>query len=242
MTLNYPDDSLQNAIEPDAWWIEDEDSPYRRGRLVRSFLPHTDQNPFEVVPAGRREPTLHNQAHLVIKPIDIRSVHRYPNLPVAGVGLKKGEILTAYRAKKRPAVIVSSGGRKVTNALTREKPKWQTAPTLLVAPSYGVDEGAKRSGFNPAFVERVRRCEYPQFIWEMLPLSSSTSESLIRLDHIQPVGRSEDSVVITKFCLSESALTYLDSWIEWLITGNLDPESDFGFFKEELLKIDYKYQ
>jgi hypothetical protein len=71
---------------------------------------------------------------------------------------------------------------KVDRQLTSGKPKWQTAPPVLVAPYYGVDEGGKRAGFKSEFVSRIRRCDYPQFMWDKLPIRGNTIESILRLD------------------------------------------------------------
>ena len=59
--------------------------------------------------------------------------------------------------------------------------KYQTAQTVLVAPYYGITGGTKRGGFNPEFVDRVRRAEYPEYVWDRLPIGGSTDESLLML-------------------------------------------------------------
>ena len=71
-------------------------------------------------------------------------------------------------------------------------------------------------------VERIRRCEYPQFMWDSLPLQSSTAtESILRLDHIQPIGRIATAYDWTPHCLSDDAMKVLDEWTSWLMTGSL---------------------
>jgi hypothetical protein len=47
----YADDSVQSMM--DEWWIEDDSSGYRRGRLIRGFLPHIDQIPRQLIATGR---------------------------------------------------------------------------------------------------------------------------------------------------------------------------------------------
>ncbi len=226
-------------ISPDEWWVVDESRSFDRGRLIWAFIPHVDQNPYTLIPTGRKEPTVHKEATVKISPLNIRQITRYPQLPVAALPQIDKEVFTVYRAKKRPAIIISSGGTSVEDALKRGKPKSHYAPTILVAPFYGGDQEGQRAGFLAAFTERVRRCEYPQFMWDMLPLDSSTKESVVRLDHIQPIGRSEDSVEITKYRLSSTALFFFDEWLEWIVTGQLRAESILGEYREELLKIPY---
>ncbi len=213
----YPEDSLQYMLEP--WWIEDKSFGFNRGRLMKAFLPHVDQVPKTITTIGRTEPTVHNKANYQIEPLRIKQPHRKPTLPVAAMPLYSNEVHTIYRAKKRPALIISEGGESVDRALTIGKPKWQTAPTVLVAPFYGADEGGQRAGFNPQFIKRVRRAMYPQFMWDKLPINGSTVESILRLDHIQPVGRHHDSIEILSYRLSDDALTALNDWIMWFIEG-----------------------
>jgi len=81
-----------------------------------------------------------------------------------------GEVRTVYRAKARPVVVLSAGGPEVPRELRVGAAGWQTAPTLLVAPFYGVDPGGTRGGWREDFVTRIRRGEYPQYLWDKLPL------------------------------------------------------------------------
>lgn len=235
--LTYPEDSLQNMIQPDPWWVVDEECKIERGRLVKAFIPHVDQIPYTLIPKGRKEPTLHTEAIVEIHPLNIRQIIRYPQLPVAALPQHGKEVFTVYRAKKRPAIIISYGGLDVDKKLTLGKPKWQSAPTVLVAPFYGGDEGEKRSGFTPAFIERVRRCEYPQFFWDNLPIDNSVKDSILRWDHIQPVGRTLDSLEPMQYRLSEYAMMFVDEWLAWIITNQFGEDSMLGSCREDLMKI-----
>jgi hypothetical protein len=153
---------------------------------------------------------------------------------VAALPAFEGEVNAVYRAKKRPALIICEGGEEVAKQLTQGQPKWQTAQTLLVAPYYGVKEGEGRAGFKPEFVERVRQCEYSRFMWDELPIGGSTTESIMRLDHIQPIGQHHDSIEITNYRLSNEAIAILDEWLDWLITGEFDQDSMLLYFKENI--------
>jgi len=233
----YPDDSIQGILFPTPWWVKDSNLDYKRGRLVKFFAPHVDQSPFTLISIGRNEATEHNTAHVKITPLDVRSVIRYPKLPVAALPQYKKELRAVYRAKKRPGLIVCSGGYKIDRILTEGKAKWQTSRTVIVAPYYGADEGEKRSGFRPEFVKRIRRCEYPQYMWDLLPINGSTEDSVMRLDHLQPVGRSQDSMELLDYCLSDDALLLFDEWLEWLLKGSLETDTMFGELREELINL-----
>ncbi|MDL2275158.1 hypothetical protein LJC22_03410 [Desulfosarcina sp. OttesenSCG-928-G10] len=206
-------------------------------------VPHVDQNPYCCVQEGRSEPTLHEKAIVSFSPFNInKRPLKQPQLPTAAIPTHKNEVLTVHRSKKRPAIIISTGGGKVPDWLVKDKPKWQTARTILVAPFYGADESGDRSGFNEVFRERVRRCEFPQFHWDILPIPGGTKESILRLDHIQPIGRNENSIAFTDYCLGKDALSLLDEWLQWLIYGSLPEGSTFGYLREELRKIPCQYQ
>lgn len=232
----YPEDSVQNMVGD--WWIEDSSFEFSRGRLIRAFLPHVDQIPKQLVVTGRSDATDHTHANFTIEPLRIKQPPKKPGLPVAALPAFEHEVNAIYRAKKRPALIVCEGGEQVDKKLILGKPKWQTAPTVLVAPYYGVTEGGKRAGFRPEFVKRVRRCEYSQFMWDTLPIGGTTTESILRLDHIQPVGRHHDAIELTQYRLSEEALGILDEWLSWLVSGDFDDESMLLFFRQEIKTIE----
>lgn len=226
----YPEDSIQNIIGD--WWIEDDSFNYCRGRLIKVFLPHTDQIPNQLIVTGRSEPTDHGKANFSIEPLRIGQSQKKTVLPVAALPAFENEIYAIYRAKKRPAVIICEGGEGVEKKLILGKPRWQTSPTILVAPYYGVDEGGARAGFNPEFIKRVRRCTYPQFIWDRLPIGGA-NESILRLDHIQPVGKHHDTIEITNYRLSEDAIIIFDEWLNWLLYGDFTEDSLLQYFKQK---------
>ena len=116
-------------------------------------------------------------------------------------------------------------------ALTRGMSKYQTAQTVLVAPYYGITGGTKRGGFNREFVDRIRRAEYPEYVWDSLPIGGSTAGSLLMLKQLQPIGRHHNAYELTSYRLGEEALAVIDEWLEWLLTGRLDPEGVIEMFR-----------
>jgi len=159
----YCEDSIQFALSISPWWEIDEKFGYQRGRLVETFIPHVGQLPYTLVPTGRAEPTEHKYAKVKIEPLRVSDPHSSTKLPIAAMPLYGNEIRTLYRAKRRPAIILSEGGPEVDRSLTMGKPKWQTAPTVLVAPFYGTEEGDKRAGFNPEFRPRYSETRNSHF-------------------------------------------------------------------------------
>lgn len=232
-TLTCPDDSLQSVVGN--WWIEDQTSEVRRGRLLWAYVPHVDQDPMTLIPVGREDPHEHRTATVRLQPLRVGAIHQKSTLPVAALPEYEGEVRTVYRAKIRPVLVLSEGGVDVPRELRTGAAKWQTAPTLLVAPYYGVSSGP-RAGWRPDFVTRIRRCEYPQTLWDRLPLGK-VSESILRLEHLQPIGRSQNAYEWTKYQLSDDALALVDQYLTWLLTGNLPGDSLLAYVRRELAKL-----
>ena len=236
MIRNYPNISIQSAITPSPWWVEDESKNLQRGRLIWAFLPHVDQIPYTLTPIGRAQATAHKEVTVRIEPLRIRQPQPYIALPVAGMPSYPGEVRIVQRAKRRPAVILGEGGFTLPKDLTQGRPGWQVSPTILVAPYYSTEQGGKRAGFPPLFLDRIRRCEYPQFMSDLLPIG--TGESVLYLNHMQPLGKHHDSIELTKYCLSEDAIALLDEWVIWIMTGLLPKNGLIFLVRKQFLELD----
>ncbi|MBE0599374.1 MAG: hypothetical protein IH614_19195 [Desulfuromonadales bacterium] len=228
----YPDDCVQAFVEP-TWWDKDAGKDLRRGRLVWVFVPISDQIPIKLTVTGRSEPTEHNSALVKLEPLRVRERQRKTPLPVAAIPQYENEERGVYRVKRRPAIIVADGSEEVPRQVTLGKSKRNTAPMILVAPSFGCDEGKGRDGYRQEFIDLVRRGTFPQFFWDKLPLPGA-SESIIRLDQIQPIGRHNDAVEATEYCLSREALEVLDDWIHWYIYEIVPKDGVLALLKEAI--------
>jgi hypothetical protein len=227
MTLSYPEVSIQGAIDPSPWWVKEDNKARLRGRLIRAFFPHVDQVPYTITVIGRADASVHDEATVRIEPLRFRQRQPSSHLPVAAMPSYPGEVRVVQRAKRRPALILSEGGDVLPKDLTKARPKYQISQNLLVAPFYGTEADGRRGGFPPALLDRVRRCEFPQYMCDRLPTWGG-SESVLRFDHIQPIGKHHDSIEWTEFCLGEDAMSILDEWITWIMTGYL-PEDGMIF-------------
>jgi hypothetical protein len=227
----YPEDCIQ-AVVGGEWWVKNEDRTLCRGALIVAFLPHVDQVPYTFEPIGRKEADRHNNALVKVSPLKVDQPLKQTDLPVAAMTLHHGELWAAYRAKRRPCIVVGTPGDKVDKALVRGTGKSATAPTMLVAPGYGVKRNLNRAGYPPEFVERVRHLEYAQFLWDKLPESDDTPESIVRLDHLQPVGTHYTSFKITAWKLSADALNVVDDLLSILMRGGVPKDSVVNIFRE----------
>lgn len=231
MKTTYPDDCLQSAIA-DEWWLEDSAPSLSRGALVAAFIPYVDQTPFTFEPIGRKDATQHDKATVRVAPLKVDQPLKQTQLPVAAMPLHGNEVFCAYRAKRRPCLVVGTQSPRVDRKLTQGKPNHATSSAVLVAPFYGVDQGVKRAGYNAVFIERVRQGEYPQFLWDKLPIKSGPQESLLRLDQIQPIGTHHQAYKPLGYKLSEGALVVLDELISYQFSGGVPAAGIFAAYRE----------
>jgi hypothetical protein len=232
----FPDDCIQSIVGADNWWVQNEDRKLCRGALIFAFAPHIDQIPYTFEPIGRKDPTDHSSAVVRVAPLKIDQPLKPTDLPVAAMTLHSGEVWAAYRAKRRPCLVISCGNPVVDAALTKGMSSNATAPTCLIAPYYGANRTQQRAGYQPAFVERVRHCEYPQFFWDHLPIDGG-EESILRLDHIQPIGAHYKAYKPSPFKLSEGALEVMDEILTWLVRGGVEKDSLITLYRQEIESI-----
>jgi len=230
---SYPEDSLQHYV--DSWWESDGSKTLEKGRLIRGFVHHVDEQPRRLIPIGRAEDaTEHSRALVQVEVFRKSTYKKTSGLPVAAFPLREGEEYFVFRGKvNRPMLILAAPGEGVPDELRRGAARYQTAPTLLVAPYYGVDRSGKRGGWSPAFVDRIRHIEYPQYMWDALP-TPGAEESILRLDHVLAVGRSPEAYDITPHRLTEKARGILDEWLCWIFTGKLDDGGPISYLRTEL--------
>lgn len=229
----FPKDTIPGALG--SWWQRADDRQLRRGRLIWAFVPYVNLVPKTLEAQGRSSATDHTRALFKLVPTQVRRSAGAPRIPVAALPLRQGESYSVYRAKVRPLLVVSVGGMDLPPELRRRIGS-QGDPCILGAPYAGVDQTGKRGGWPPEFVRRISRGEYPQYAYDRLPLGGPV-ESILRLDHLQPIGRHHDSYELTDYRVTDEALLIIDEWLEWLVTGELDPESMLAYFRGEIPKV-----
>ncbi len=219
------DVSIQELVEP--WWEGTPSKTPEPGMLVWAFVPYVDQVPYTFIPVGRKDPKKHEEATVRIERLEItKSYTCIPPLPVAAMSLERREVWSAYKAKKRPCLILSGpSSKEVDGDLTKNLPKKSYAKTVLLAPYYGADQEG-RAGYSPQLMERIRHAEYPQFFADSLPIDGKTKESILRLDHLQPFGFNFNSFELTGFKLSAQAFEVMSEWLHWRLWGGLPAKQD----------------
>lgn len=231
----YPEDCPQWYA--DSSWVKVDSGPVSRGELLRTLVPYPDQKPFRLVPADRGDdPRQHATARFVLEAFSIgQPLPAVGPLPVAALPLREGETYLVRRGKERPVIVLSTGGPVIPGSLARGRNRWQSRPALLAAPYYGADPGGARGGWPTAFIERIRHAEYPQYVWERLPIPGP-EESILWLSHLFPIGADAAAYKRTGWRISDEGLDMLDQWFEWLLTGSLDSKSDLGEIRDALLR------
>ena len=233
----FPDDSIQSLT--DDWWVDDRSQTIKRGRLIRTFVPYPEMKPHRLVPQDRgADARQHTRATFRLEGFRIGDPPPPVGpLPVAALPLRDGETYLVQRGKVRPAVVLSTGGTEVPTTIRGGHERWQAARTLLVAPFYGADPGGTRGGWPAQFVQRIRRAEYPQYVWDQLPLPGGPTESILRLDHLMAIGADPAAFRIEPHCLSAEALPIVDAWLHWLVTDMLQMDSMLAMIRVDFAKL-----
>jgi hypothetical protein len=108
---------------------------------------------------------------------------------------------------------------------------------MMIAPYYSVNPTG-RTGFPPPFVQRVRRLEFPHFFWERLPVPGDEEGSMLRIDHLQPIGHSASACEKTKWRLTKDALDLISDHVDWFMAGRIPAESLLASLRQDYLDLD----
>ncbi len=154
------------------------------------------------------------------------------SIPLAVPALETNEEFVVVKAKKRPVLLIQPQAADLPVDNRGFKGKVQRKKSL-VAPIYGLAEPKTGSpDFNPLFVDRIRKMEFPQLLF--LPKHPALLEvdSIARLDELQSAFTPH--MEPTAFALSDEMQEILHGQIQ-LFVANLGP-SYYTELREELLK------
>lgn len=227
--MKFPEDSIQDFVG--AWWIKDDSRTIERGRLIQGYVPYIDLKPYTLV-AKRVDSEDHKTAKIELTGFDVSKARFLERLPVAALPLNSGEMHLVYKGKRRPLLVLFTGADEIPKALRTGGGRKITAKTMLVAPYCGAKPDGSRGGFQEELVTRIRRCEYPHLMWDRFP--GASTDSILKLDHIQPLGMDKSSCEVSEFRLSDDAIDIIDERLDWLFKGKLTPEGVLEFFRSEL--------
>ncbi|MCP4658719.1 MAG: hypothetical protein GY856_25185, partial [bacterium] len=86
------------------------------------------------------------------------------------------------------------------------------------------------------FVQRIRRAKYPQYAWDSLPIAG-VPESILRFDHIQPLGENAQAMEVTPYRLTTDAAEIVEEWLSWFRTGELNEDGVLAYFRAEMSHV-----
>lgn len=153
-------------------------------------------------------------------------------IPLASPKLETNEEFLVVRAKIRPVMLVMPelSPLGIDNKGYRGKVQRHLC---LVAQVFGiVDSKTNRTEFNPSFVERVRKMEFPQLMFLPARPGILDVDSLLRLDELQSVFT--PNLDPTQLALGDEAANILRGQLQYLVAGT-GPTS-YTELRELLLK------
>jgi len=153
------------------------------------------------------------------------------NLPLHAPKLETNEEFLVIRAKFRPVVLIQTElplagveNRGFRGRIQRRR--------TLVAQVFGLaDPRTGTPEFNPSFVDRVRRMEFPQLMFLPHQAGIFDVDSMLRLDEAQSVF--VPHLEPRQFCLVDPVANVLRYQINFLLTG-VGP-NDYTELREVLL-------
>lgn len=217
-----PEDVIQTMVNP--WWVTERADVLSRGRLVYAYATHADAHPYLLTVEGKKDQTDPSRARMRLEAFQTDALPKPPSPPTPALPFEGGEAWGVRRVRRRACLVLGVSGPSVHRPLRTAARASPVGPALLVAPYY------EASGFDEAFVARVRRAEYPHCVWDRLPTASGR-DVVLRLDQIQALGRDPLGFEWTEHALSPGALSVLDAWLSWNLTGALAP-GDLADFRE----------
>lgn len=72
---------------------------------------------------------------------------------------------------------------------------------------------------------------------EKLPINDPPRESILKLDHIQPLGRHYKSYEVTDYVLCDDALDVLNDWLIWSTRNEMPKDSYLLEIRKSLLEV-----
>lgn len=152
------------------------------------------------------------------------------SLPLGAPPLKTNEEFLVIRAKVRPVVLICTEAQ--VKLETEKEQRKVSRKRCLTAQVFSLkDTTTRRSKYSQNFVDRVRKLEYPQFMF--LPEKAGLLEvdSILRLDECQSVFTKH--LDPCQWALCDDLQDLLRGQLQTLFTGNHD--NTFGEYREMFL-------
>lgn len=207
--------NVQNLVGN--WWVRTEQTKPEVGLIVKACLPYVEQIPHIIEVNGRSSATEHYTANFKKLHLNISNPPRQPTFPTAPWLYRGDEISLAIKSKIRPAIIIGISDKlNVSNCDFRANSKRHKNSYLLVAPYYTMREGNELK-VPQILINRIRLCMYRHLMWAALPFAHADHESMLRLDHAQPIGNHHNCFKSYGYKVSPEAMPYFIGYLHWFI-------------------------
>jgi len=215
---------IMQLYGPEAFYTRTDPKNFKSGQICWIVSPQISEIP-QILDVERNKAEEHDEFKFNLKNVDPDNDFKPSakrTLPIKYLTLESTEELFIQKAKKRPAIILSSGldaYPDITKLLRQRGKKHLQEDSLFLIPCYGVETQDDRHGFPSEMVTRIRCLLYRQFFY--IPYHSPLkSESVARLDRIQViVGKHRAAIEPTDLCLSNDVFQIFLSQFIFCITG-----------------------
>jgi len=211
----------------DKFYVSIDPREFRPGQFCRIVVPHIDPIP-RILDVERSEPEEHRYVKFLLRNANQTDdfIKKDRTLPIKNLNLESNEELLARRAKKRPAIIISSDVDifpHIEKILRQRGKKHCQEDCIFLIPCYHTEAEFDPRGFALEMIPRVRCLIYRQFFY--LPEHPKIKESVARFDRIQVVvGRDLSSIKPLDFGLSEDVLGVFKALFIYCLTGVEDKD------------------
>lgn len=221
--------SILQLYSKDDFFTSANRTEFKNGQFCYVPTPAIDPIP-RILDIQRNLPEEHEEVRfelrLANKSDDFKKRDR--SLPIKYLNLHSNEELLAQRAKKRPAIIISSGVEcflDITKLLKSKGKKHHQEDCLFVIPCYNVLKETYGPGFIPEQVALIQCLMYRQFFF--IPDSPLFSEIIARFDRIQVViDRSPAAIKPMEICLTDEIFNLFLAMFLYCVSGRTDDDLD----------------
>ncbi len=185
------------------------------GQLFRThaYYPHENLEIWRPVP-DPTEPTKTTASNFQIAAAGADAFSR--SIPLASPKLETNEEFLVVKAKVRPAILIMPEAPPFGADNRGYRGKIQRH-LCLIAQLFGlVDVRTGRQEFNPSFVDRVRKMEFPELMFLPARAGFLEVDSLLRLDELQSVFTA--NLQHTQLALADGVADVLRGQLQFLLT------------------------
>jgi hypothetical protein len=215
---------IMQLYGPEAFYTKTDPKRFKNGQICWIVSPYINEIP-QILTVERNKSEEHHEFKFDLRNVDPDNdfkPSKERTLPIKYLSLESTEELIIQKAKKRPAIIISSdldAFPEITKLLRQYGKKHLQEDSLFLIPCYSVETQDDRHGFPSAMVARIRCLLYRQFFY--IPYHTPLkSESIARLDRIQViVGKHRAAIEPTDICLSDDVFQLFLAQFIFCVSG-----------------------